>query len=273
MRRHAIIVFTLLCARAAWPCGPPDANLDGPSAPRDARERVPQNMRFVLDIDDGFDVPVVTGVALTSADGTSMTPPFSTEGTLLVVQPPLLAAETTYTIEIRADQRGEEPVTTRTFTTTTGEDTTAPVMTGDLAAPTYSYLPAPLIEFSSCGPLVNTWIVDVNYPEVSDDMGLGGAHIYTVDENGGRVLRMTDLEGLSSAPPIRFRDPGTYTFQVDVFDLAGNTTSSNEVTVILQAPIVSCSAAHVTTTEGPSGAIALLVMAFANVRRRGRRRA
>lgn len=268
MRRHVIIVFTLFCARAGWPCSFPDANFDGPSAPRDAREGVPQNARLLVDIDSPFELPVATGVTLTSEDGTVMTPPFATEGAVFFVRPSLLDAETTYTFEIRAEQLGESLVSTRTFTTTTGEDTMAPAIHGELEQPTYSYISRSLFEFSTCGPGEDAWYVDLTYPDVSDDMGLGGAHIFTVDQSGGRTLRKTDLDGLLSAPSIRFTEPGTYTFQIDVFDLAGNTTSSNEVTTVLLAAIVSCSAVHETTTKAPLGALALLVTVMVPARRR-----
>jgi hypothetical protein len=274
VRHCAIALITLLCARVAWPCSFDSANFDGPAAPNDTRAGVPRNARLVVDISHPFDTPVATAVTLTAGSGTVLQPAFSTVGSLFIARPQLLEPSTSYTFEIASDSFGEAMLSTRTFTTSTAEDTRAPVIDGELAQPTNTYVAKPPFGlFDSCGPIEDSWYVDLDYPELSDDMGIAGVNIYTVDDNGGRTLRKTDLDGFRGSPSIRFTEPGTYTFQIEVFDLAGNATSSNEVTTILQAAIVSCSATHATTTTTvPWGACAALAMiGFSTVRRKGRR--
>jgi hypothetical protein len=279
MRAHNLVLalsLSLLSARAAHPCSLAVPTLDGPIAPRDGATAVPTNARVVVAFDSFAGAPTVTTVDLHDANGDVTQPAFGTEGELFIVRPTTLSGNMSYTLVLGSDDFGTITSVQRSFTTTTSDDTTAPVFAGELEEPTYTFEPKAAFGqgFDSCGfNSVDRYFVDVPFPEASDDMGLAGFHVFTVDEIGGRTLRASVLEADAQSRVIEFTEPGTYTFVVEAFDLAGNTTMSNEVTTILLAPIVSCSAAHVTTTEGPSGAIALLVMAIANVRRRGRRRA
>jgi hypothetical protein len=276
MRIPSIAFFTVvLVARAALPCSPALPSLDGPTAPDDGASGIPTNARIVVAFDAFGGTPNVTDVILRDDEGTETRPAFGAEGSLFIVRPTGLRDDATYTLVLNANDFGVAVSAQRTFTTTNADDVISPLFVGELESPTYTFEPKAAFGqgFDSCGfNSVDRYFVDIDFPAVNDDVGIAGFHIHTIDENGGRTLRETSLDASATGRTVELNDPGTVTFVVEAFDFAGNSTFTNEVEVVLMAPLISCSALHATTTATPVAALATLAVMGLTMSRRVRRR-
>lgn len=269
----ALLFVVLSFAESARPCSFAEPSLDGPSAPTDDATGVPTNARIVVRFSDFSGAPTVTAVVLVDENGVETNPAFSMEQDLFIARPSALAPNQRYELRTTTNDFGGDHARTIPFTTSADDDTTPPTIDGALADPTYTFEPkaGPGMGVDSCGfNSVDRYYVALTFPEASDDTGVAGFAVYVVDENGGRSLRETVLGADATGTTIEHLEPGTFTYVVEAFDHAGNVSSTNEATVAVMGPVVSCAAAHPMTEGAPAAALALSLLALLGRPRRRR---
>ncbi len=149
-------------------------------------------------------------------------------------------------------------------------DTTAPEVEPTL---TYdvTFRTDPANGASSCGSIPDQWIVRVNMPAAEDDVLVAGARLLIVDENGGRREVNTNRYAESGIIEHRALEGGVDTYVVEVFDLAGNVASTEEIEINRGGYMGlggGCAAVHHRTGAAFSGAFALFGLLLVGFRRR-----
>jgi len=273
LRSLALLLVVLSFAERARPCSLAVPSLDGPSAPSDDATGVPTNARIVVRFSDFSGAPTVTTVVLVDESGVETNPAFSMEQDLFIARPTSLEPNQRYELRATTSDFGSDHTRTIPFMTSSDDDTTPPTIDGALADPTYTFEPkaGPGMGIDSCGfNSVDRYYVELTFPEASDDTGVAGFAVYVVDENGGRSLRETVVGANATGTTIEHLEPGTFTYVVEAFDHAGNASSTNEATVAVMGPIVSCAAAHPLRQGAPRAALVLSAFALLLLPRRRR---
>lgn len=274
---HPLLLLSAILAFAdtARPCSFPEPSLDGPCAPAEGSTAVPTNARVVVRFSDFAGTPTITSVVLVDASGAETNPAFSVEGDLFIARPVALSPNMNYELRAITNDFGSDQSRIIPFTTAADDDTTEPTIDGALADPSYTFEPkaANGMGIDSCGfNSIDRYFVELAFPSASDDMGLAGFSVYVVDENGGRSLRETVLDPSATGTTIEHTEPGSYTYVVEAFDHAGNASSTNEATVVLMAPLLSCAATHVSSNGAPHVAFGLGGLSLLALLRRPARR-